>query len=190
MSSQGSSSPSVNPNIDLRIQVKAHTTTGETYRYLIRNPEWGSKKGKAMLNQAAQDYWLPYARLSADPSLAKTTAIACIERMEYRIAKLRQDFGLEPPDRAMLEQSELVKLLIQLTTEVKRIPQSLAAISTAIASGAVVQPPLTPSTVAVNKPTEPVTEPVTEDLYSAENMMAILDMVGSPAEDLNTDLNA
>lgn len=185
MSPQESSSPSINQRIDLRVQAKAHTPAGETYCYLIRNPEWGSKKGKAMLNQAVQDYWLPYARLADDPSLAKTTALACIERMEYQIAKLRQDFGLEPPDRALLEQSELIKLLIQLTTEVQRIPQSLAAISTAIASGGMVQPPPAPATAVVNEPTEPAKN----DIYSAESMMAVFDMIGSPAENLNTDPN-
>ena len=209
MSPQEFSSPSINQRIDLRVQAKVHTPAGETYSYLIRNPEWGSKKGKAMLNQAVQDYWLPYARLSADPSLAKTTALACIERMEYQIAKLRQDFGLEPPDRALLDQSELRWLLLQLVTEVQMIPQSLAAISTAIASGGVAQPPPVPPIAAVTEPppvppiaavtepppaspiavvTEP-TEPAKNDLYSAENMMAVFDMIGSPAENLNTDPN-
>lgn len=177
--------PENRQHIDLRIRAAGATTEGEVYRYLIFNQKWNRSQGKAMLAQAAQDYWLADARRYVDPELAKTTALACIERMEYRIAKLRQDFGLEPPDRARLEQSELVKLLIQLTAEVQRIPQSLAAISTAIASGGVVQPPLAPPIAAVNEPTEPAKE----DIYSAENVMAVFDMIGSPAEDLNTDLN-
>ena len=187
MPPQESSSSAVNQSVDLRVQAKAHTSAGETYFYLIRNPEWSSKRGKAMLSQAAQDYWLPYARLSTDLALAKTTAIACIERLEYQIAKLRQDFGLKPSDRAQLEQSELIGLMIQLTNNVQLIPPSLAEISVAIASVKTTQPAVSASLAAAPDTTA---ETAVENIYTQENMQAVLDMIGPLGEDLSADPNA
>lgn len=131
MPSEQSVSQSANGSntIELRAQMKLHTPAGETYQYLLRNSKWSSKRGKAMLNQAAQDYWLAYARQSTDPSLAKTTALACIERMEYQIAQLRNDFHL------ISSHLDLIPLLTDVLAEIRRGSQSLDTISTALTKG-------------------------------------------------------
>lgn len=176
--------------ICFRMSIEEKTTEGEVYRYLLSNPNWELKHGKAMLNQSARDYWLANARQFTDADLAKTTALACVERLEYRIAQIRQDFGLEPPDRARSEQSELIKLLVQLIAEVKVIPQSLVAISTAIsggAGGATFQPTPVLSKVPVDELTGSAESE--EDLYSSEDIAAVLEMIGPMAENLEADPN-
>ncbi len=142
------------PCIDLRIQAKYNTVNWEVFLYLMRNPIWNPKQGRAMLSQSVQDYWLAYARQSSDSALAKTTALACIGRMEYQIAKLRHDFQIarsptqSPHSQVDLEATHLA--ISELLSEVKRIPLSLDAISTALINGGITLN----STVLSNPPIE------------------------------------
>ena len=174
--------------VDVRIQVEAHTTDGEVYRYLLANPNWDLKHGRAMVNQAAKDYWLADARHEADPELAKTTAMACIERMEHRIAQLRQRFGLELPKSSSAGQSEVVKLLADFIAEVKLMPQSLgSAIATAISNTGGMVPMISapPSVAAVA-----ADEPMADAPFSDESVDILLDMLGELSEDVSADLSS
>lgn len=144
MPSQRSVSLSKRVRVELRVQVKRNTVDGEVYAYLVQNPLWSSRQGKTMLSQSAQAYWLAYARQSADPDLAKTTAIACIERMEHQIANLRRDFQLESaPAPSSYKQVDLEAALLALLTEIKRGSQSLNRISTVLSEGSGIFPSLT-----------------------------------------------
>lgn len=151
------------PRINLRLQARYNTVDWEVYSYLIDNPRWSPKQGRAMLGQSTQDYWLAYARQDTDPDLAKTTALACIERMEYQIAKLRRDFQLErSPTPLSSDQVDLKATVLELLSEIKRIPLSLGAISTALTNGGIISNPA----VLSNPPTESKTiepEPKSSD---------------------------
>lgn len=154
MSSKQLNSPLESPSLSVRFLVKRNMAVGETYHYLLCNPEWSVKEGQAMLSQAVQDYWLAYARQLTDSDLAKTTALACVERMEYQIAKLRRDFQLESlPAPSSPDQANLEAAILELTAEVRQIPQSLNAISIAMTKGEMLPPPA----VVSNRLTESAT---------------------------------
>lgn len=170
--------------VDVRIQVEAHTTDGEVYRYLLTNPNWDLKHGRAMISQAVKDYWLADTRHEADPELAKTTAMACIERMEHRIAQLRQRFGLELPQSSLSTQSDVVKLLAEFIAEVKMMPQSLAAIATAISNTGGMVPTISATLSVASVVAD---DPIADDTFSDESVDTLLDILGELGEDVSAD---
>lgn len=119
--------------IHFRLNAVEHSGAGEVYGYLLQNALWDERQGKAMIAQAASDYWLAYARQVSNPELAKSTALACIERLEYHVAKLRQDFELPTPSSVSDTQAVL---LTEIIKEVKLITAELpSAIVRSLADG-------------------------------------------------------
>ena len=163
--------------IDLRIQVEETTPAAEAYRYLIYNQSWSSQQGKAMLSQAVENYWLAYARQAGNPELASATALACIERMEYQIEKLRQDFDLKPVAPKSASEPDLTKLVAQLVGEVQLIPGAINELVKSLASGGLV---LQSPTGAVMPAEE--TPPNPNDFFDE-----VLSMIGPLNEDLSKD---
>lgn len=186
MPSKQPDSSSKRPCIDLRLQARHNTVDWEVYSYLTRNSRWSSKQGRAMLSQAVQDYWLAYARQDNDPDLAKTTALACIERMEYQIAKLRRDFQLErSPAPSSPDRVDLKAAILELLSEVRQIPLCLDAISTALTNGGITTHPAAISNLLTESETvepEPNTSHSTKalDEFLKENSVLISNL----AEDL------
>lgn len=169
---------SVQQQVDLRIRAKGETLEGEVYRYLTCNRRWNRRQGKAMLAQAAQDYWLADARQYVDPELAKTTAISCIERLEHRISQLRQAYGLALPSRLSSEQPELIELLIELIAEARLNSQSLTSASQSLISmasslaGGMVN--LQSSTGALSQDDSVVCQD--QDIFADDNLDALSDI--------------
>lgn len=165
--------------INLRIQVEETTPAAEVCHYLIHNPIWDVKQGKAMLVQTLNDRWLAYARQASDPELAKSTAISCIERLEYQIELLRQDFGLKPTASELTGELDLAKLIAQLVGEVQLIPGAINELVKSLTGGGLVlQPPARAIVPAEQPPPDP------NDFFEE-----VLNMLGPLNEDLSKDPN-
>lgn len=171
-------------SIDLRLRAAKTTANGQVYHYLVNNPCWSAKQGKAMIAQATQDYWLAYARQATDPELAKSTAMACYERLEGQVAKLRRDFDLGlsasvPVPEQALEQT---RLMLQLIDGINRISGELAQTNTLLRQGSVVVPSPSSST-ALKTPSAPSELQLTDEIFAEVYSMIGCDL----AEDLSVD---
>lgn len=163
--------------LNLRIQVKEATPAAEVCRYLLHNPNWDSRQGRAMLVRTLSEHWLAYARQASYPELAKSTAISCIERLEYQIEKLRQDFDLKSTAPKPTGEPDLTKLVAQLVGEVQLIPGAINELVKSLTSGGLV---LQSPTSAVMPAEE--TPPNPNDFFDE-----VLSMIGPLNEDLSKD---